>query len=207
MALQEVWTAPTAEFLRRRKDSFSTSAGTASYGLASNLIEMLGPVYTPSRPLTPVNNRSDFLAFTDRFLPADATAATGEPVAYYLERLNSSNTDPDPVTVNLLITPTPQSAVTVSYEAAFEPPNLTECDLDSDDTVIPIPHSWLESILLPIAMWHLQFSHWYDIDQHNDTREALKNKYALARQQLGLSDPQINSVKLTQRPLSTPLPD
>ena len=77
-ALQEIWTAPNAEYVRRRKATFNTSSGTESYTLGTSLIAITGPVYANHAQLSPMTNKGDFRALTARFLQADPTAASGE---------------------------------------------------------------------------------------------------------------------------------
>lgn len=194
-AYQELWTAPKAEFLRRRAGSITTASGTSSYDLGSTIVELIGPVTGTSGALIPCSNKADFNAFADRFLQADTSLASGEPVAYYYERLNASNTAADPITSNLHLTPTPASVYSVTFEAAYDPPQFDDCQLDSDGNNLPIPHGWLEGILLPIAQFYMLDSHWYTKDQRHDATEAIMNGYAQARLRLGLSDPQIKTVK------------
>lgn len=191
-ALQEIWLAPGLDYLRRQKTSFSTVNGTFSYTLAQNFLRLLGPVSAPSWDLLPLTTKGDFLHFADRYLePTPTAVSSGYPRAYYLERLNRG-THLDPIECNLLLTPTPTSVLTISYEAAFEPPAFDKCDLETDAT-IPVPHALMESILLPIAAEKLLSASWFQINERSNPTAAIQAQAQAARAQVGLADPQINT--------------
>lgn len=196
-AFQVIWGAPNLDYLRRKISTFSTVNGQQAYTLSQNLLQIIGPVSSPSWPLIPLNHKGDLSNFTARFLQADTDAQSGGPRAYYLERLYSSDSDADPVTVKMLLAPTPTSAVTITYEAAYEPPSFTDCDLDEDAT-LPIPHGFVETLLLPIAAWHLKSSHWFKKGQMVNSEPYIDQQYRQALTQLGLVDPQISAAKPAQ---------
>lgn len=198
-AFQALWAAPNYDYLRRRKESFSTVNGTASYAMDATLLQMIGPVTTPSWPLIPLGHKGDYQQFAARYLGADASAASGGPRAYYLERIYAGDSTASGVTVNLLLVPTPTSAVTVNYEAAFEPPTYTTCELE-EDKVLPIPHGFVETLLLPIARWYLKTSHWFKKSQAVNSEPAIDAQYAQAWAQLGYADPQSVSIKESKPP-------
>jgi len=191
-ALQELWTAPDLDYLQRQQSTFSTVNGQARYTLAQNFLRLLGPVSTPAWDLLPLSTKGDFTHFADRYLAAEPTiSSSGYPRAYYLERLNRG-TYSDPVEVSLLLTPTPTSVITISYEAAYEPPALTKCDLEADAT-IPVPHQMMESLLLPLAAEYLLAAPWFQKSERSDLTAAIQAQAQRARAQVGLADPQIET--------------
>lgn len=190
-AYQEIWAAPGLDYLRRRQASFVTSNGVSAYTLGQTFLKMLGPVSTAERDLIPISSKSDFSHFTARYLGADTTAAaSGEPHAYHLQRLNRGDSYADPIEVQMLLTPTPTSAITVNYEAAFEPPAFDKCDLEADAT-LPVPHGFIETTLLPIAAYYLMSASWYMKTERQDLTAAITAQADAARRQIGLIDPQI----------------
>lgn len=183
-AFQSLWAAPNLDYLRRRKENFTTTSGEAAYELDRTLLSMIGPVTTSSWPLIPLSSKGDWRHFAPRYLAADPAAASGQPRAYYLERVLSGNDEADSVTVRLLLAPAPSSAILVEYEAAFEPPVYSDCDLQ-EDKPLPIPHGFVETLLLPIARWHLTSSHAFKRSAAVDSMPAIEAQYQLAQAQLG----------------------
>lgn len=188
-AFQDIWTQAPDHF-RRQKLTLTTVAAQDSYGLPQNVQEILGPVRIDRAFLALITNKGDILAFNTRF-QGDLTvgSGSGQPQAYFLERLFQSHTVEDNTTINMILAPTPDQAYTVEYECSTEAPIFERTDwCDTPAPVLPIPHKYVESILAPIARFFLMDSHYFT----DFERSAMfKDGYLRALRTLGVSDPQV----------------
>lgn len=202
-ALQTLWTAPF-DFFRRRHFQFNTVSGTQEYDLEAAtglaLQEVLGPVKingaTPH--LRPVRDRGDFDNYATRFLSSlTNTVANARPVAYYLERLFQNAADG--VQCKMLFTPTPDDAYSVDFEGSVEAPTYTLAQLQAEPD-IPIPHSYVESVLLPVARLFVARSHYFMADQRQAELQNLQQDFMVAMRQLGDTDPTLPKFELQPQP-------
>ena len=157
--------------------------GDKSQVLGNDIQNVIGPCrrLDNRQMLVPIGTIGELESFTDIYL--DGNQALG-PVAYYIQRLNQDGNDP--VECIFHVTP-PVSGGSVSFllDVVKEPPRFTLNDLDVCP-VIPIPHRYVESLLLPIARY--QASSFY-LFRQQDQKPTIDREYAQARVYLGLADP------------------
>ena len=188
-AFQMIWTAPKSSHFTRKHFTFSVVGGTSSYALDSTLQAVLGPVKldgaTPH--LRAITERGDFDNYPTRFKGAlSNAAASGRPEAYFLERLFADAAEA--TTVNMLLTPTPDTSYSADFEGSIEAPNFTLAEIDAD-VALPMPHQYVESILQPIARMYITRSHFFMADRRQAEIQAFTMDYAEARRQIGATDP------------------
>jgi len=187
-AFQTIWTAPY-DFFRKKHFDFNTASGTQEYTLDQALQEIIGPVKvnggTPH--LRPIKDRGDFDNYATRFQGSLTNAvANAQPVAYYLERLWQDGADS--TVVKMLFTPTPDTAYSIDFEGSTEAPSFTLAELQAEPD-LPIPHNYVESILLPVARLFVARSHYFMADQRPGEIQAMQQDFIVAMGQLGDSDP------------------
>lgn len=154
-ALQDIWHAPKAEPFTRAEQSFATAPGTDTYALAASVARVLGDVRCLGRTLTEVASLS---GFRDRATNFDLTAGETTPRYYHVARsyAGAGSSNREAMEIALLLGPTPAATLTVTFRAAMEPPSYSACDLENTDSgAIPMPHSRAESLLLPLARYHM----------------------------------------------------
>lgn len=128
------------------------------------------PVELPNQaPLYAANDRLDFMRWLGVPLITDAAGnAIGFPFYYYYQRTVSrprawfAEGWYDPAQAQYVkrirFGPMPDTNYPVAYRVAMCPPRYTSADIDNGDhatdpgTVIPVSNSWVETILLPVAL-------------------------------------------------------
>jgi len=194
-AFQNVWTAPH-DYFRRSLFQFNTVAGTSTYTLDQSLQEILGPVKidggTPYvRPVG--DDRGNLDNYATRFKGAlTNTLANARPEVYFLERLWQNAADS--TTVNMIFAPAPDVVYAVDFYASTEAPSFTLAQLDAS-VVLPVPHEYVESVLLPIARFFVIESHFYLADRRPAETKKLAQGYVDARKQIGDLDPQLPELR------------
>lgn len=183
-ALQLIWLAGPDHF-RRTDFTFDTTAGTSSYSLDTSLQEVLGPVRIDDTgtQIRPVSDRGNFDHYYTRFLGADSeSSVTGTPVAYYVDRRNANAEDNQAIT--MLLSPTPDSTYTLSFEGSTTAPTYSLTDLASTN-ILPIPHGYAESLFLPIARYYSIRSHFFGKEE---IQQSIENDYQQALALYGMAD-------------------
>lgn len=198
-AFQRMWSAPF-DYFRRQDRSFSTAGGTSSYALGDDVVELFSPVRAPGRDLIPVKNKGDFHRFAQRYFASDSSALT-KPRAYYYDRTAGSDPD-DPIESAVLLTPTPVGIEQIDYAVATTAPRIEACDMNTTDP-LPIPHTYVESLFMPLARWNLMQSNWIDRGRTPPNMEFYREAYQTALIQLGYNDPQLDSND-AEKPSPTP---
>lgn len=128
-----------------------------------------GPVELPNQaPLYPANDRLNFLQWLGVPLITDTSGrAYGSPFFYFYKRTVSRprawfcegyyDSAQGFYQKRLRIGPMPDTTYPVAYRVALSPPRYSAADIDNGDhttdpgTLIPVPNSWVESILIPVA--------------------------------------------------------
>lgn len=194
-AFQTIWTAPNSEHFTRKHFTFNTAGGTSSYALDATVQKILGPVKldgaTPH--ISPLKNRADFDYYLTRFKgQLSDSGSNARPEVYFLERLYANAAEA--TVVNMLLKPTPDAVYAVDFEASIEAPNFTQAQVEAD-TDLPMPHGYIESILLPISRWYTTRSHYFMPDKRQGELSVMKIDYEEAMRQIGLTDPQAEQAK------------
>lgn len=163
--------------------TITLSDGESSQDLGDDVQNVVGPCRLASnkQPLVPIGTVGELETFADIYLDS-GNAET--PVAYHVERLAQSGGDPAKCVfhVNQAIE---GDDVDFLLEVVKEAPRFIENDL-STCPVVPIPHRYVESLLLPIVRY--QASTFY-LFRMGDQKETIDREYQQAMVSLGLADP------------------
>jgi hypothetical protein len=181
-ALQVLW--------NQAKDRNYWTQSTASLVFAANVRELdmenaiqnvVGPArLSTGETLVPLANISEIENFENSFLESTTSA---KPCAYFIER--NFQAGADPARCRMMISPAPATQVTVNIDVVNEAPRFTIIDLESCP-LCPIPHKYVESLLLPVCRYLAMHSHLFI---QRDRQEVIAQGYAQARQLLDVADP------------------
>jgi hypothetical protein len=119
---------------------------------------------------------------------AAASLYGSDVLRYYIERTHTPGTDSS--RVRLHVGGLTDYAL-IGMDVAIEPARIAWADYHRG-TVIPIPHRYVESLLLPIARYRATSSRRY---RQRERHEALMQQYREALDMLGVVDPQTSPVK------------
>lgn len=108
------------------------------------------------RPLRSVARRQEIDTYKDTYNP---DAQEGTPEAYYLERTYDNGT-PGAI-LHIMPGALQGTALVVQVETTVPVPRITADDLDDDSLILPIPHDWTETFLIPLARGHAMRSHYW----------------------------------------------
>lgn len=178
-AMQVVWNqAQDRDYWTRATETITLAGGVSSQILDDDIQNIIGPARVQStlQPLSPIGTRGELDQFADLFL--DSAAADG-PVAYFIERTNQTGNDPARCTFH--VTPAPTASTAFLLDIVREAPRFRDDDIDSCPR-IPIPHRYIESLLLPVARYYAMSSHLFVFPERKEQIEA---EYAAA---MGLMD-------------------
>lgn len=182
-ALQLVWNnAEERNYWTNQTLTVTFATGEDSKDLPNYVQNVTGPcrLSANKQPLTPIGSIGELETFDDVYLDG---VSYDVPVAYHIERMNQSGDDPAKCVfrLNMAVTETTDFDIEIIREAPrFQVSDLETCP------VVPIPHRYIESLILPIACY--QASTYY-LFRNEDRREALKSEYLKAMMSLGLADP------------------
>lgn len=159
--------------------------------LPKNIISVRRVVFQPSIndletvfgsfTLRPVRSRHELEAFrlsSDRLAwplsPAEAALAPYVlPVAYFTEAEDLQNgAATGPPNLRLMFGPifSALRAYKVEVQAHIQPPRMT-CASLSDGSILPVPHRFAETLLVPLAKYYALSSRWF---RRDDLREAVQ---------------------------------
>ena len=176
------------EFYCREEFPLSLAQGQASYALPDDIQRVLEPARLQSSGATLITlrSRSQYDSFGQAFLGQLSSAATGSPLAYYIDALKTTSTSGDSSAVTLRLTPAPNSNDTLNLYVIRNAPSYTVSDLGASP-VPPVPHQYHESILLPLVRMNVTSC---DLFSRNAARlPAIRDGYNRALALLGLADP------------------
>lgn len=192
------------DYFTREKAPITLTAGTASVNAPDNVQTILGPLRitaggtaTPGTLLFPLATRGEFDLYPLLFLSAGvSTLANGIPRAYYVERLRGNTP------TAILFRPTPDAAYTVEMEVIKVPAAYLALHFCPDATPAepPVPHAYVETLLLPLAKANLIGSRYFT---DGDKVAVLRADAAAALSALGLADPQLPAVTGTLKTRAT----
>lgn len=188
-SVQEIWNkAKDRNYWTRSVLEVALASGEDSKALPDEVQNIIGPArHKASRqPLTPLGTRAELDQYSDLFLDERDTNTfpPADPLTYYIERLNQ--TGKDPASCTLHVRPAAgDSGATIEVDAVLEAPRFTWDDV-IQCRVVPMPHRYVESLLLPVVRFHAM-SHYLFIAENR--AEPIATEYALARTQLDDADP------------------
>jgi hypothetical protein len=193
-ALQVIYSAAKAvDYFARATMPLTFAPDQSSQVLDSSIQSLLGPVRLADskQPLSPVETINDFHSYDDIY----ASAATS-PRIYFLDRANAAGRDNAGLTLRIAPAPTVETALEIEY--AQQAPRFVESDIMADTTV-PMPHAYVESLLLPIVK-HIAASD--TLFKRQELRPAIAADYNRASLMLGIVDPEPTP---TARPKPKPM--
>jgi hypothetical protein len=183
-AMQTVWNrAQERNFWSGVTITVVVEANTDALDLDDSIQNVTGPCRLTStkRPLTPIGTLGEMETFSDLYLDGDTSL---EPLAYHVERLAQAGNDP--ARCIFRVTPTPTVQTSFMLDVVMEAPRYTTDDLLTCP-IIPMPHRYVESLLLPIARFRAASFSLMAVPQ--DQMERITREYAQAMEALGLADP------------------
>lgn len=183
-ALQLVWNnAEGRDYWTNVPITLTLADGENSAALDDDIQNVVGPcrLTTTKRPLTPIGSIGELETFSDLYLDGETAS---EPVAYHIER--NGQTGIEPAKCIFYVTP-PVSGASVSFtlDVVREAPRFSRSDLFACPN-IPIPHKYVETLLLPIAKY--QASSYY-LFRQPENKATIDREYQRAFVSLGLADP------------------
>lgn len=183
-ALQLVWNnAEGRSYWSNDTITVTLADGVSSLDLADDIQNVIGPCRREDnrQPLVPIGTIGELETFADLFLDGESTT---EPLAYHIERMNQSGNDPAKCVFH--VTPAVSgSSVSFLLEVIKEAPRFSAIDL-ANCPVIPIPHRYVESLLLPIVRYHASSFYLF---RQPEQKETIDREYQRASISLGLADP------------------
>ena len=158
-------------------------AGRGEHPLPNNIQNVSGDVriHESRDPLIALSHRSEVDHFKDLYLDS---RESDTPMAYYIDRQSQAGNDP--VQASLLICPTPKENTVICLEVTNEAPRFTWEDY-TKRTEIPIPHKYIESLLLPVVRY--MAANFWLYSGGEEKRQAMAADYADVARQIGLADP------------------
>lgn len=182
-ALQIVWNqADVRDYWVKQTLTISLLANATSSNLPDDVQNITGLCRLSStrRTLVPCGTLGELENFMDFYLDGETVT---EPVAYHVQRLNQVANDPARCIFH--VTPAPLVNTDILVDAVKESPRYGIRDVTNCPR-IPIPHRYVESILLPVVRKRATS---YYLFTAQDKLEAIDQEYAQARISLGMGDP------------------
>ena len=182
-ALQTVWNiADERNYWSNETVTVSITAAATSADLSDNIQNVTGTCRLASsrRPLVPIGTLGELETFAAIYLDGGSTS---QPVAYHIERQKQAGNDPAKCTFH--VTPAPAEDTDFLLEVVKEAPRFGVKDFPACPR-IPIPHRYVESLLLPIARFKASSCYLFD---SQDKKPAIDAEYAMAMGQIGMADP------------------
>ncbi len=155
-ALQTMWQAGVAFFLRQSVN-VNLVANQAAYTLEASLQEARGPVFAASGvTLAQFRTRAELEDYSREVLGATSvSAAAGTPWGYLIEHASVASpadaTDTHAMTLRLVPAPNAGAVASMSplrIDGVYQCPNYGP---DAMTGTLPVPDTYVESILLPLA--------------------------------------------------------
>lgn len=183
-SLQTVWNhADERNYWSSDTLTITLASGESSQDLPDDIQNVVGPCRRSDnrRPLVPIGTIGELETFSDLYLDGETAA---EPLAYHIERMNQDGNDP--AKTKFHVTPAVgDTGMDFLLEVVKEAPRFTAIDMTTCP-IIPIPHRYVESLLLPIARYQASA---FSLFVAKDQKETIDREYQQARIALGLADP------------------
>jgi len=182
-AMQIVWNRASDRTYWSGNTLEITIASGDSHPLDDAIQNVIGPcrVKSSKRPLVPLGTIGELETFEDLYLDG---CTSDEPLAYHIERVTQVGNDPAQCIFR--VAPAVTAATTFLLEVVYEAPRYTTHDLVADP-VIPIPHRYVESLLLPVVRYRA--STYGLLSVPADQLPGIQREYLEACHELGLADP------------------
>ena len=183
-SMQIVWNqASERNYWSSSTLTLTLADGEDSVTLPNDIQNVVGPCRLGStkRPLTPIGTIGELETFADIYLDGETAS---EPVAYHIERLNQTGNDPAK-SIFRITPPVVGADVGFLLEVVKEAPRFTASQLSSRP-ILPIPHRYVESLLLPIARYRAS-SFW--LFDNGDSKPTIDRDYQMAMEAIGAADP------------------
>jgi len=182
-ALQMIWNqAEARDYFTSTTLTITFAANETTKTLPVSIQNVTGPcrIATSKRPLAPVGSIGELESFQSLYLDGDPVS---EPVAYYIDRNRQSGSDP--VKCDLVLTPAPSATTHIILCVVKEAPRYVLEDI-KNDTTIPIPLTYAESLLMPITRYRASS---FFLFSDKDLKETIDRDYVQAMKLIGLADP------------------
>ena len=178
----------------RRIDNITLGPGVSTAALGIDVQAVLPPVRVlpEKKPLMPAAHKSEVENYGLYRGNATGETTNAPPQVYYVESLHHAASNA--MTVSLIVAPTPALDTEIVLEVELLAPSFTHADLCAGK-LVPVPNNYAESILLPIAAYHLATqSDWYNKPERLPGIEA---EYTRAKARAGIIDPTTQAPALT----------
>ena len=196
-ALQMIWSlAKDASYFSRTTLTLTFAAGVASYILPGTVLTILGPCRFAASgiPLRPITSRPQFDSFAPIFLGVPAfQRPQGNPIAYWIEKLNIDL--PNNVQNIVHLVPTPASAVSLLLDVSNQAPRYEWSDYLAA-TPVQFPQLYADSVLIPFCRYRAMTS--FRLIRP-DITPSLVADYQNALKLIGAIDPSQKEVEFSER--------
>lgn len=181
--LQVVWNqADIRDYWSKSTLEVAILAGESSVALPDNVQNVTGlcRLKDSRRTLVTLGTLGELELFPDLYLDGESVA---DPVAYHIQRENQTGNDPAKCVFH--VTPAPATTTNFLLEVVKEAPRFGIRDI-ADCPRIPIPHRYVESLLLPVVRKRAAS---YYLFTDGDKLPVIEQQYMEARAALGMADP------------------
>jgi hypothetical protein len=197
-ALQTLWTySRDRDYWTRAKETVTVTGGTSFIVLDNTIQNVIGPARLNSnkKPLVPLNSISEVENYDLYFQGGIShSQSSGEAKSFYIERTGQTGNDPAKCTLHLAPIPTTDTELII--DVIKEAPRYTWGDY-VDCTRIPVPHQYVENVLLPICRFKAMG---YRFFSHEEQRDNIQQEYAIAISSLELNDPLTTKEEADKQP-------
>lgn len=178
-ALQLIWAKGhrLLDYYTRQTITATITANSNNVVLSDSVSAVLGPVNRVSDKvgLRPIRTRGEYDSFASIYA-GSLTALTGAPPqAYFADQERPTPDSADSTKITLFVVPSPTTNTSLSLEVSIKAPAFTTNDY-TNSTVIPMPHNYAETLLLPIARY-LSSSSLFFADKSKQREPLLKAEY------------------------------
>ncbi|MFT4175013.1 MAG: hypothetical protein QM627_00010 [Luteolibacter sp.] len=180
-AMQMVWNqARDRNYWTRSTLTIPLSAGI--WPLPDTVQNVLGPLKLESsrRPLMVTQTLNDLERFVDTFCDGEIP---DEPSAFFIQRENQAKNDS--ARAVLYVSPAPVTLTNFLLDVVLEAPRYSQRDVEKC-TRIPMPHRYVESLLIPIVRYKAMSFHLF-VDP--DRKPLIEADFQDAMAQLDAADP------------------
>jgi hypothetical protein len=176
-AMQILWSKGhrLLDFYTRSEGTVTFAPGADKMLLNASTQSVVGPVRRASDNvlLRPISTKGEYESFYSIYANSLTALVPAPPQAYFIEATRASGGDATALT--MFVVPRPAVSTEIKYGASLTAPKFIETDYE-DETEIPVPHDYAESILLPIARYLVSSSLFF-ADKAKQREPALKADY------------------------------
>lgn len=170
-------------------EEIELEAGIYIYPLPDSVRAVVSPARLTSdeRQLHPVASQYEILHFAA--LHGGSTAVS-RPLVYLVH--TKSQMEADATAIEIWVAPTPTVTDTMKMQVERELTALAAEDFcESTPATIPVPHQYVESLLVPMICYNMRWSIWFD---RKDLIPLIEQDHIIALRRAGMTDPRIPSV-------------